>query len=46
TWKDGIAVYAGQGLSALEDWLGDRGIQNIQALNEILAEAHSWQDFS
>jgi len=46
TWKDGIAVYAGQGLSALEDWLGDRAIQNIQALNEILAGAHSWQDFS
>jgi tagatose 1,6-diphosphate aldolase len=36
TWQDGIPVYAKQGSAALESWLSDRGVQNIQALNEIL----------
>lgn len=45
TWKEGIPVYAREGLSALEGWLADRGVKNIQTLNEILAGAHSWKDF-
>ena len=36
TWKEGIPVYATSGVSALEDWLSDRGVQNIQALNKVL----------
>ena len=36
TWKDGIPVYAKSGATALEKWLSDRGVQNIQALNAIL----------
>lgn len=36
TWKDGIPVYAKEGLPALERWLADRGVKNIQALNAIL----------
>src|SRR5215475_3917668 len=32
TWKDGIPVYAKQGLNAFEDWLNDRGVRNIKAL--------------
>ena len=36
TWKDAIPVYAKQGLKALEDWLSDRGVKNIQALNAVL----------
>lgn len=36
TWKEGIPVYAKQGLKALEDWLLDRGVKNIQALNKVL----------
>ncbi len=36
TWKEGIPVYATQGLSALEHWLADRGVKNIQALNQVL----------
>lgn len=36
TWKDAIPVYAKQGLKALEDWLADRGVKNIQALNAVL----------
>lgn len=36
TWKEGIPVYAKSGVKALEGWLSDRGVQNIQALNKIL----------
>lgn len=43
TWQDGIPVYAREGLEALERWLQDRGVQNIQALNEVLAKgAKPW----
>lgn len=45
TWKDGIPVYARRGLAALEEWLADRGVKNIQALNEVLQGARGWQDF-
>jgi tagatose 1,6-diphosphate aldolase len=44
TWKDGIPIYAKQGLKALEDWLNDRGVQNITALNSILKRAHPWYE--
>ncbi len=36
TWKDGIPVYAKEGLKAFEAWLNDRGVKNIQALNAVL----------
>lgn len=42
TWKDGIPVYAKQGLKAFEDWLNDRGVRNIKALNEVLKGAKAW----
>jgi tagatose 1,6-diphosphate aldolase len=43
TWQDGIPVYANEGSAGLEHWLSDRGVQNIQALNEILAKgARPW----
>jgi tagatose 1,6-diphosphate aldolase len=43
TWKEGIPVYAQQGYQALLDWLEDRGVQNITALNDVLnRSAHSW----
>ncbi len=43
TWKDGIPVYAKSGAKALEDWLSDRGVQNIQALNKVLEQgAKPW----
>jgi len=44
TWKDGIPIYAKQGLNAFEDWLNDRGVQNITALNSILKGAHPWYE--
>jgi tagatose 1,6-diphosphate aldolase len=36
TWQDAIPIYAREGVAALEGWLEDRGVQNIEALNAIL----------
>jgi tagatose 1,6-diphosphate aldolase len=36
TWQDAIPVYAREGAGALEGWLEDRGVENIEALNAIL----------
>jgi len=36
TWQDAIPIYAREGVGALEGWLEDRGVQNIEALNAIL----------
>ncbi len=43
TWKEGIPVYAKQGLTALEEWLGTEGVKNINAVNEALKPAKSWE---
>jgi len=46
TWQDGIPVYAAKGYDALVDWLSDRGVANITALNTILSKgAKPWWDF-
>jgi tagatose 1,6-diphosphate aldolase len=46
TWQDGIPVYATRGYDALVDWLEDRGVKNITALNQVLARgAKPWWDF-
>lgn len=45
TWKEGIPVYAKQGLSALEDWLSKEGIANIQNVNARLGTAKPWFEF-
>jgi tagatose 1,6-diphosphate aldolase len=43
TWQDGIPVYAKHGVKALEDWLSDQGVKNIQMLNQVLAKgAKPW----
>ncbi len=43
TWQDGIPIYAAKGYQALLDWLEDKGVQNINALNEALAKgAQPW----
>lgn len=45
TWKEGIPVYGQKGVKALEDWLRDRGVKNIQALNTVLNKAaRSWHE--
>lgn len=46
TWKEGIPVYAKSGVKALETWLSDRGVQNIEAINAILEKgATPWWNF-
>lgn len=43
TWQDGVPVYAREGIDGLLAWLEDRGVQNITALNEVLAQgAKPW----
>jgi tagatose 1,6-diphosphate aldolase len=39
TWQDGIAIYAQQGAEALEQWLENEGVRNIEALNTALAQS-------
>jgi tagatose 1,6-diphosphate aldolase len=43
TWKEGIPVYAKQGFNALEDWLADQGVKNINAVNDAITPAKPWQ---
>jgi tagatose 1,6-diphosphate aldolase len=43
TWKEGIPVYAKQGLAALEDWLSKEGVKNINAVNDAIKSAKPWQ---
>jgi tagatose 1,6-diphosphate aldolase len=46
TWQNGIPVFATKGFDALVEWLEDRGVQNITALNQVLAKgAKPWWDF-
>src|ERR1700726_426088 len=45
TWKEGIPVYAKQGVKALEDWLKDQGVKNINNVNVQLKAAKPWFSF-
>lgn len=45
TWKDGMPVYAKQGVKALEDWLNDQGVKNIKNVNARLSAAKPWFSF-
>jgi tagatose 1,6-diphosphate aldolase len=42
TWKEGMGIYAKQGVKALEDWLLDQGVKNINAVNAALSGATPW----
>ncbi len=42
TWKEGIPVYARQGVGALEDWLEREGVKNIEAVNQAIGSATPW----
>ena len=45
TWKEGMPVFAKQGADALEEWLLDRGVKNIQALNAVVDKgARGWYE--
>jgi tagatose 1,6-diphosphate aldolase len=37
TWQEGISVYAHEGVTALDRWLADGGVRNIQTINNVLA---------
>jgi tagatose 1,6-diphosphate aldolase len=46
TWQDSIPDYAKGGAKALRSWLSGRGVENVEALNSILAQgARPWWDF-
>jgi tagatose 1,6-diphosphate aldolase len=42
TWADAVPVYATKGVHALEDWLGTKGVENIQNVNARLKSAKPW----
>jgi tagatose 1,6-diphosphate aldolase len=42
TWKDAIPVFATKGMAALEDWLQDQGVKNINAVNDAIKSASPW----
>lgn len=44
TWQDGVSVYAKQGPKALEQWLGNTGVENISRVNDALKAAQSWHE--
>ena len=44
TWKDAVPVYAKSGAKALEDWLQDKGVKNIAAVNEAIRSAKPWYE--
>jgi len=45
TWKDAIPVYGKHGAKALEDWLQDQGVKNINNVNDRLKAAKPWFSF-
>ena len=44
TWKEGIPVYAKQGVKALEDWLQKEGVRNINSVNDAIQSAKPWYE--
>jgi tagatose 1,6-diphosphate aldolase len=42
TWKDGIPIYAKEGVKALEAWLSSEGVKNINAVNAAVKSAKPW----
>ncbi len=45
TWQDGIPIFGSKGTQALETWLSERGVQNIEELNTIVyAHARPWYE--
>lgn len=42
TWKEGIPIYAKQGVKALEEWLAKEGVKNINAVNDAIKSAKPW----
>ncbi|MFQ5816829.1 MAG: tagatose 1,6-diphosphate aldolase [Terriglobia bacterium] len=45
TWQDGVPLYAKRGIKALEEWLADQGVKNIEVVNQRLAAAKPWTTY-
>jgi tagatose 1,6-diphosphate aldolase len=46
TWQAGVPEYGKGGAAAARAWLRDKGVENMQALNAVLAKgARPWWDF-
>ncbi len=41
-WQGGVPVFVQHGASALEDWLQEHGVRNIQNVNAHLSAARPW----
>jgi tagatose 1,6-diphosphate aldolase len=41
-WQDGVPIFVHQGAAALEEWLEERGVPNIQNVNIHLTAARPW----
>ena len=45
TWKEGIPIFAKSGGDALEAWLLDQGVKNIEVVNRAVRKgARAWYD--
>jgi tagatose 1,6-diphosphate aldolase len=42
TWQDGVPIFVHRGASALDAWLHEQGVQNIQNVNARLTVARPW----
>jgi tagatose 1,6-diphosphate aldolase len=42
TWQGGVPVFVQHGNSALDDWLQEHGVRNIQNVNSHLSTARPW----
>src|SRR5262249_1043933 len=42
TWQDGVPIFVEHGASALDDWLHQKGVENIKNVNTRLAVARPW----
>lgn len=45
TWQEGIPVYGKGGAKALEAWLKDEGVRNIERVNKAIEAAKPWYAF-
>jgi tagatose 1,6-diphosphate aldolase len=44
TWKEGIPIYAKEGVDAFRRWLEGEGVENIGNVNERLTKAKAWYE--
>jgi len=43
-WQDGVPVFVKNGATALQDWLQEYGVRNIQNVNAGIAAARPWTE--